>query len=157
MRIFSSSYHKVTYEPKALKKSVNRICRNLKKLKKKLRFDAIAFQGSSGAAYAYPVSVLTGMHLIYVRKEAVNRHHGDYIEGTCDRIRRYIILDDFIATGDTIRRIIKKIDGYGKELHPDDKARCVGVALYNDKDGNTNTNIDIKYKDKWLPLPKFKV
>ena len=149
MRFSCSSYHKKTYRPRSLKAQVNRVIRNLEKLQKNVKFDAIAFRGISGAAVAYPVSVLAGYHLIFVRKEKHNQHHGREVEGSENRkIRRYIILDDFINCGDTVKAIIHAIDkdrkGY---LNP---PKCVGVAIYNK--GETSKKKEVYVEGNRIPV-----
>ncbi len=145
-----SIYHGKTYKPCSLKAQVNRVVRNLEKLRKqkKVKFDAIAFRGMSGAAVAYPVSVLAGYHLIAVRKEDHSEHHGRNVEGSESRkIRRYIILDDFICSGNTIKAIIHAID---KEKNIDVPPECVGVAIYNK--GDSSQKKEVRVDDKLIPV-----
>lgn len=131
MKVGHSQYHEHTYRPARLATVAKRVCKSLKKLQKKLKFDAIAFTGTSGAAIAYPVSVLTGMHLICVRKTS-EKSHGKRIEGTFKNVRRYIILDDFIAEGGTIKKIAEELAKESDAAYYDyDRARCVGVCLYD--------------------------
>lgn len=101
--------------PKAVKE--------IRALKKELDFDAIAFTGSSGAALAFPLSYLLKLPLIHVRKG--NSHYfSGQIEGTISS-KKYLIVDDFIDRGNTIRRIIRNIK---RELG--DQAKPVGIYLY---------------------------
>ncbi len=101
----------------------------------KPKFDAIAFTGVSGAAMAFPVSAATGIPLICIRKSKDNTH---YFKGKNPKyegitgIKKYIILDDFVTSGETIRTIKWEI----KTENP--KAKCVGIYTY--------LNI---YKYKW--------
>ena len=142
-----SGYHEKNLRPRSLKARVNHIVRNLDKLKKQVKFDAIAFRGMSGAAVAYPVSVLGGYHLISVRKG--RRHHGAKVEGSESRdIKRYIILDDFINTGKTVRAIayaVKKEKGF-----TDTSPECVGIALY--EGGCTEKRSEFLVDRKKIPV-----
>jgi len=87
--------------------------------------DAIAFRGQSGASVAFPVSALTGIPLAHVRKPECSSHVGGnrQVVGNSSPIR-YVIVDDFIDTGDTIRAIY---EGIHREFPA---ARCVGILLY---------------------------
>ncbi len=145
----SSSYMSHIYSPSNLKRVVTRVARNIKKLQKKLKFQAIAFRGSSGAAVAYPVSMLTGIHLIHVRKSR-EKSHGTRVEGGQSNIKRYLILDDFIDEGGTVNAILhecKKAAWDESEV-----AECVGIALYNDTIGYGKT-----YGYRSLEIKKYKV
>ena len=160
MYFYCSNYHDRTYNPRSLKATVNRVVRYLEKLQKKVKFDAIAFSGTSGAAIAYPVSAIAGYHLINVRREPYKQHHGSKIEASGNRkIYRYIILDDFIASGRTIKLIVRAIK---KETIPSSWSRialeekpveCVGVVIYSDQ-GDSSKSIQIS---KWKKIPVFMV
>jgi adenine/guanine phosphoribosyltransferase-like PRPP-binding protein len=96
----------------------------LKRFRRKVSFDAIAFTGSSGAALAYPISYLLGVPLICIRKSIKDNHSGLKLEGAVSA-GTYIIVDDFIESGRTINKIKKAINAENK------KAKCVGIYLYN--------------------------
>jgi adenine/guanine phosphoribosyltransferase-like PRPP-binding protein len=83
-------------------------------------YDAIAFRGVSGALLASPLSIMVNKPLIVVRKPGESAHSKASCEG-CVTAKRYIIVDDFVATGGTCRAIIKAI----KVFSPD--AQFVGV------------------------------
>ena len=97
----------------------------LKQLRKKVNFDAIAFTGTSGAGFAFPLSYLLRVPLICVRKKTSSHCHLA-IEGTLDS-KRYLIVDDFIASGATIRKIRKTI----RNNRDTKKAVPVGIFLYD--------------------------
>ncbi len=141
MYFCSSCYHKKTYNPRSLKARVNHVVKKLKELHKKVKFDAIAFRGMSGAAIAYPVSMLAGYHLIAVRTE-LRRDHGKQVEGSSNRnIRRYIILDDFVATGATVRKIVRAIDAEG--CNGCNAPQCVGIAVFDSESGSSLRHVII--------------
>lgn len=154
MYFYNSGYHSKTYNPRSLKIQVNRIVRNLKKLRKTVKFDAIAFCGLSGAAIAYPVSVLAGYHLITIRKERNNQHHGHRVEGSESRnIRRYIILDDFIGTGKTVTTIVRAINRVGKG----DAPQCVAIVVYDDDQSRWSSTTPYTVLINKKPIPVFTV
>lgn len=125
----SPHYNEDLYAPRRLRAVVNRVVKKIVVLKKKLRFQAIAFTGSSGAAIAYAVSAATGIPLIHVRAKGT-KSHGDAIEGSDKRVERYVILDDMIASGATVRRVYTNVQRLASRSW--NTIECVGVLLYAD-------------------------
>jgi adenine/guanine phosphoribosyltransferase-like PRPP-binding protein len=110
-----------------LKKVTDATAKYIKKLHRKLKFDAIVVTGLSGAGVGFPVSYKTGLPVIYIRKSRVYTH-GEDIEGIVGnlknkRLLKYIILDDLIGTGKTVKKIMRKMQ---KEI----RSECVGILLY---------------------------
>ena len=103
-----SNYGWTKYDPADLKQHIDKCIRVLTQLKQTLKFDTIAFMGSSGAPLAYPASMALNVPVMYVRKEN-EQSHGRPIESNCHNndIRRYIIVDDFTETGATVNKIYK--------------------------------------------------
>jgi len=95
--------------------------KRLRALKRKIPFDAIAFRGSSGAALAFPLSYFLKVPLIHVRK-GQSHYGGGSIEGTISS-KRYIIVDDFVESGRTVKTIIREIN---REMN----AKAVAICLY---------------------------
>jgi hypothetical protein len=73
------------------------------------KFDAIAFTGSSGAAAAFPLAMLFKIPMIYVRKDGENSHGSPVECNARCHIKKYLIVDDFVSSGETVRRIVAKI------------------------------------------------
>lgn len=121
-----SQYLHSIYQNVDYTKLVNAAIRRTKEIAVKVKFDAIAFTGTSGAAMAYPLSYKLKIPLICVRKDKSNyQNYSDYdIEGIINA-KKYLIVDDFMSSGDTVRRIISKI----KERMP--IAKPIGILLYN--------------------------
>lgn len=101
---------------------------------KELKPDSIAVTGTSGVIMGAVVSALTGIPLIVVRKGTEKSHSSYRVEGFAKPFGTYIILDDLIATGDTMKYIQNSIN----ERAPIDEAPipmiCLGVILYHGKD-----------------------
>ncbi len=103
-----TNYLKRVYEPEEFKLMVEEMAARIRPYL--ADFDAIAFRGSSGAAIAYPLSFLLGKPLMHVRKPD-NSHSELTVEGFCGA-RNYIIVDDFVCSGSTLREIVIQVDAY---------------------------------------------
>jgi adenine/guanine phosphoribosyltransferase-like PRPP-binding protein len=100
------------------------------------RIDAIAMRGVSGMAVGFPVCALTGISPVIVRKKGENTHsycsvecpddfnNTKYItigeEGELYGVKNYVIIDDFVCSGETVTAIIDSLRD----------AKCVGIILY---------------------------
>ena len=113
------------------------------KLKKALKFDAIAFCGSSGCAIAFNLATMHEIPLIYVRKESEKSHSYSKVECN-DRhleVKKYLIVDDFVDRGTTVEYIVDTIKKQAIKAcaYP---ARPVGVLCfdqYQDADRSMDT------------------
>lgn len=105
--------------------------KTIKAWRKKHPFDAIAFTGTSGAALAYPLALALKVPLICVRKKGDGNHFKSSIEGVTNS-NKYLIVDDFIVSGETMDRIIQTIRGTGSMAKP------VGIYLYADRSTRLN-------------------
>lgn len=98
-------------------------------------FDSIAFMGMSGSALAWPLSYILGKKVICVRKPQIKSHSWDAVEGV-GTTRNYIIVDDLIDTGTTIRNIVNAINQMAIQNHPGYLhgpaylPKCVGIYLF---------------------------
>lgn len=89
-------------------------------------FDAIAFTGLSGAVLASAVAMKMNKLMYCVRKPGENRHSEYEVEGPIGTLN-YIIIDDLIQSGGTIRRIVNQVS-----RHSDNQANLVGIWLYRE-------------------------
>lgn len=112
----SSSHMYQFLHPEYLSESIA----NAIKALKGYEFDAVAFRGMSGALIGPPVALALGKTMILVRKPDDDSHSGMTVEGD-KSAQRYIILDDFKASGRTKRTMIEEI----REFAPD--ANCLGL------------------------------
>lgn len=116
-----SQYLYDVFNPKAFQKLVPDVVKKIRKFRRTTPFEAIAFTGTSGSALAYTLSYELKIPLICIRKKETT-HYRDTIEGMMNA-KTYLIVDDFIATGDTIKHI-------RKTLRTRMKAKAVGIMLY---------------------------
>ena len=109
-------------------KDMHLIIPKAKRFLKTMEFDAIAFRGMSGCLFAAVLAYELRKPMIMVRKRVkrgdggytTDSHSSMFVEGD-QSARTYIIVDDFIASGATVREIHKEI----KEVMPE--ARCIGI------------------------------
>lgn len=129
-KIISTDYLSKIYNVESYMSLMPKAIKEIKAFQKKHAFDAIAFTGTSGSALAYPLSCALGIPLICVRKNDGN-HFKRSVEGYVNA-KRYLIVDDFISTGDTVMKIVKTISEHNGKSKP------VGIFLYAN-------NREIKY------------
>ena len=94
---------------------------------------AVVVHGNSGVSCGFAALMLSAVdfNIVLLRKDNDNSH-GSPIEGPQGhRVGRYIILDDFVATGTTMNRIRDKIATLHQQYGlPEDTPECVGIVLY---------------------------
>jgi hypothetical protein len=117
----------------------------------KIDFDTIAFRGTSGALIAPAVAAKLRKNILMVRKQGDGSHSGCPLEGNGD-IERYIIVDDFIATGATVEKILAAV----KDEPNTHSAVCVGFFGYAGTGWNPNrswTYTDSGYTAHTISFP----
>jgi adenine/guanine phosphoribosyltransferase-like PRPP-binding protein len=87
-----------------------------------LNFDTIVVRGFSGALVGPPVALVMGKRWALVRKPNDGSHSCHRIEGRVEG--NYVIVDDFIESGNTITEIVETVHNYCSQAH------CLGVACY---------------------------
>jgi len=119
MATLISNYLTAGFDHKARKAIIKRAVNCLKIAKKKYKFKTIVFTGVSGALFATTLADKLGVGLTVIRKPDDDTHSTYEIEGLVGV--PYIIVDDFVYTGDTVKKIIS-------DMAPD---VCVGLYLWN--------------------------
>jgi orotate phosphoribosyltransferase len=89
-------------------------------------FDALYATGLSGVTVASVVTYLMKKPLLILRtvaSDGTTRSHGTLLEGVVEHQAgiRYMILDDFVCNGSTLRRLLNHLPGTGT---------LAGVCLY---------------------------
>lgn len=129
--VHHSSWNRSAANPVALEDTVDRLVQWLKK--SDLDFEAIAVSGVSGLVVGGALSYATGIPLVVVRKSGDKKHSDFSVESSLVGDFKYVILDDLISSGSTIKRIITKIE---RDLRFYDNSKdyrvpeCVGIILY---------------------------
>lgn len=137
MKIKSDYLHAV-FEPTAYPLTLNEAEKRVCNFHSETPFDAIAFTGISGAAIAFPLAAALNKPLICVRKKGVSTHSHREVEGYLDN-GSYIIVDDFIVSGDTVDRIVQAIAEAGCMATPQ------AIYLYEPTSG--------EYSDEYNGIP----
>lgn len=115
-----TDYLNSVFNPRQLKATIAWCVRAVATLKKRgIKFDTLAFTGTSGAAVGFAVGAATGTPVTFIRKPQRSHFHGGDIEGMLGT-KTYVFIDDFISSGATYRRVQKKMG----------KSKCVGAILY---------------------------
>ena len=88
------------------------------------RFDTIAVRGVSGISIGAILAHGLKKELAVVRKE-MNPLHTDNVVESPQAVVRYVIVDDFSSSGETLYHITRNM----RTSHPN--ALCVGLLQYN--------------------------
>jgi len=117
---YKTEYLQDLFSARRLRRSIELAAKALSTL----QFDAIAFRGMSGALIASALSYRIGKPLIMVRKHEITSHSMGRVEGY-KHAKTYVVVDDFISSGATVKEIQREIAYYFPE------ARCLGVLEFN--------------------------
>ena len=95
---------------------------------------SVVVHGNSGVSCGFAALMLSDLdfNIVLLRKDNDNSH-GAPIEGPeGHQLGRYLILDDFIVSGNTMNRIRNKIAILYRQHHSNGERapQCVGVVLY---------------------------
>lgn len=131
----STVYLKTVFYPDIFPRTVENAVSAAKMLKQKYNYDTIAFSGMSGAAMSFLLAHQLKVPLLCVRKKDDGSHFwGSGILRSSDRGRsslegykdaaRYLLVDDFISSGNTVRHIMSTISS---EIPT---AECMAMLMY---------------------------
>lgn len=121
-----SGYLSYAFSPTNLPIIVNETVKFLRRqqnLKNRQPFNAIVVRGVSGMLVGSPVAYRMKLPLVVVRKSDGN-HSGQSVEGF-RYIENYVVIDDFVASGDTIREIREKVG-----IFTNRQAKMTGLVCY---------------------------
>ena len=92
-------------------------------------FETIVCSGLSGIIPSTVIAHKLHKKLAIVRKKTESRHGADDIE-TRNHPGRFIIIDDFVQSGDTLQRILKIVQTYSNFWQTPSPI-CKGIYLYS--------------------------
>jgi hypothetical protein len=143
--MIQSSYLRHPIDIATLPRVVAALAKRIRKEKPK--YKAIAFRGMSGALVVPMLCLELRKPMIVCRKES-EKSHGSPVEGW-GRGGPYIIVDDFISSGSTVRGIMATLAhwytsriGYYESDDPErpNKPECAGIFLYLETEETPNLN-----------------
>lgn len=105
-------------------------------------FDAIACSGTSGLLVVPQIAELLKKNIIIIRKD-LDCYSNFMIEGP--NTHQYIIIDDLICSGATVKNIIKTIH---KEIP---KSKCMGIYSYMKDECAYKNNAELCMRDFRAP------
>lgn len=92
--------------------------------------DCLFVTGKSGIAMAFTLLAEYSVPIITVRKPD-ERSHGVVFEGPTNfEPKRYLILDDFVSSGDTVERVLSQVHAWCRQEIAS-KPKCVGVIEWD--------------------------
>lgn len=95
-----------------------------------IEFDTVVCRGISGCLVVPTLADSLRKPFLLIRKEGDGNHSGLLFEGHAE-VQKFIIVDDLIDTGNTIRAILSAMkEGNSKDTGMP-HAKCVGIFLYN--------------------------
>lgn len=119
------------FSPSLFQTLVEETIRKAREIREDDAFDTIAFSGTSGCALGFILGHALDVPIICIRRHGEESHYHAWreennraFEGNSDT-KRYLIVDDFIASGNTVNRIMDIIR-YNCGLD----AKCVAMLMY---------------------------
>lgn len=94
-------------------------------------FDSIAVTGVSGMAVGFPLAAQLGKRIAVLRKDGEDNHSCEKWAGHAGLVGRTIIVDDFVAGGDTYRRLRTALDAFPGAYN--EVVEYVGSYMYRDR------------------------
>ncbi len=123
------SYMDSIFEASSYKNIVSKTALVIDKISEKHNKLSIVHTGLSGGLIGHPVAMALKLNSMHIRKN--DQSHGDPIEAGYSSPDKqikfpYAIVDDFMDSGDTIKKIIKKMKNFFPKCFP------VGIVLYDE-------------------------
>ena len=100
--------------------------------------DTLVFTGISGMAIGFPIARALKLRPVVVRKTVKGTHGCHKVEMGGAPEGKFIIIDDRIETGKTIRRVLKEIETYCHWYYRycsprTSQTKYVGIVLYDNQ------------------------
>lgn len=107
-----------------------------------IEYDSIACCGTSGLMVVPQIAELLKKNIIVVRKD-INGYSDFMVEGASSK--NYIIVDDLICSGRTIKHIMKNIK------YESPRSKCVGVYCYMPEESSYRNCPEYCQRDLGIP------
>ena len=121
------------YKMHEVRKRAEYASRAINKMMAETGATSVVVHGNSGVSCGFAALMLShaDFNIVLLRKDNDNSHGGPIEGPEGHRLGRYLILDDFVATGTTMNRIRDKIATLHQQHgQPDYTPECVGIVLY---------------------------
>jgi len=142
--MIDSIYLGSVLDNKNLAKVIGRLTKKAIFIKKKIKFNGLVATGVSGLLALAPLALALKMPFAVVRKSNKN-HSGCRVEGEED-ITKYLIIDDFIDSGDTIIKIYKEMYDFNESVP-------AGILFYDAYKDDLYDSFTEYYEDYYNCLP----
>lgn len=140
MFVFSPDYSAMAWHPDQRAGAARRLLQDLPAWLDKVEADSVCVTGTSGEALGFPLAAMPVAPRIFVVHKPVEArakaHHGDFaaIHSTAwqergNQVHRVALLDDFVSSGSTVRRVYDQLKAHDAEL--------VAVITYQRLRGDT--------------------
>lgn len=111
--------------------------------------DTLVGTGLSGGIIVPMLAKAYGMHYVIVRKEGTQTHDSSILYGVMGK--KYIFVDDFIQSGETLRRIQKQL--YFEIPSDSHEFELYGIYLYSSSEGEFFYREAVKERVDWFWEP----
>ena len=134
------------YTPESVRNFAKQAAEAIPRMMAETGADAIVVSGNSGISIGHAALMLIEFPLVLVRKHKDNSH-GRVVEGPLNHeLRRYLILDDFVSSGATVRNICNTLYSQAKQdiaFAP----KCVGILEYTRDWANGEPHNEVQWRD----------
>lgn len=129
-KLFAPSHTERIFEPSRLKDLYQQAVPDIRKLRRRLNFNAIAVTGNSGCLLGTLISQKLDLPILVVRKKNDDCHDDLKVNGFLPTDCKYLIIDDLIASGSTIRHILRSVHELVANENVQQQAIAVSRATY---------------------------
>lgn len=124
-----TGYSDTLFNPQRLREAAQLALDKVKRVEHELAEPIhIAVTGKSGIAMAFAMSMIGDVNIVTIRKTN-ETSHGSKIEGF-GALGKYIVLDDFVDSGQTVRRVVNELNDFAASRSAGHKPECVGFIEY---------------------------
>lgn len=147
--VSSGGYSRHQYTAAALRSVAKTVAAAIPELLERFNADAVVVTGKSGHSVAFAALMLVDFPLCVVRKES-DQSHGRSVEGPDGlQVRRYIILDDFVASGTTVRKCVKTMHANNQY-----EVECAAIIEYSPNGyGASHVKLYDEARDSFQDVP----
>jgi hypothetical protein len=141
-RVNRTGYGDWKFNMDVFRARVQRVREDLRYVVQKHNADSIAVRGTSGICMAFALQMFITLPILMLRKKG-EQSHGELIEGRDGHnYQRYVIVDDMICTGATVRGIIEDVE----------RAECVALLMHSQAEDLNKGFHEYRYSHQGIPV-----